>query len=74
MAIQQSKCSCGEAVEIRTGTDKIATMRTDGKQAVYPDDTNKAYSIFRCKTCLQPLDQTCPGYEYGESPSQGASK
>ena len=68
MAIQQSKCSCGRAVEIRTGTDVIATMRMDGKQAVYPEDTDKWYSIFTCRSCRRPLSKTCAEYQYEENP------
>jgi hypothetical protein len=68
--IIQSKCSCGTPVEIRTEEDAISKMRRDGKQAVYPDDKNKNYSIFRCKNCLEPLHVTVPEYEYESEASQ----
>ena len=64
MTIVQSKCSCGTPVEVRSGTDAISSMRTDGKQAVYPEDPKKNYSIFRCKNCMQPASETVPGYQY----------
>lgn len=60
MAVIQTKCSCGQLVEIRTGADSNDSFRTDGKQAVYPGETG--YNIFRCRECRQPLHESCPDF------------
>ena len=62
MAVIKTSCECGQAVEIRTGSDSTSSFRTDGKQAVYPNESG--YCIFRCKSCRKPLDKTCPAFSY----------
>lgn len=63
MAITHTKCTCGTPVEIRSNGDANPNYRKDGKQAVYPGESG--YSIFRCRTCLEPLHQTVPAFAYG---------
>jgi len=62
MSVIQTKCSCGQPVEIRTGSDAHFSRRCDGKQAVYPGENG--YSIFRCKSCHECLDETVPEFAY----------
>lgn len=62
MPVIQAKCSCGQPVEIRTGRDADSRYRCDGKQAVYPGE--KGYSIFRCCSCLECLDETVAEFAY----------
>lgn len=62
MPVIQTACSCGKAVEVRTGADADPNYRKDGKQAVYPGESG--YSIFRCRACLQPLSETCAEFAY----------
>lgn len=62
MAIVETECSCGEKIEVRTGSDSKSDFRKDGKQAVYPGESG--YCIFRCRVCLEPLHQTCPEYAW----------
>lgn len=64
MSVTQTQCTCGKEVEIRSGVDVIFTMRGDRLQAVYPEEVGKHYSIFRCKSCLEPLHQTVEQYHY----------
>ncbi len=66
MAIIQTNCSCGQPVEIRTAADSSSDFRRDGKQAVYPGEDG--YCIFRCQSCGQPLDETCPEYAFEVNP------
>lgn len=62
MAIIHTNCTCGKAVEIRTGSDANSNYRKDGKQAVYPCEGG--YCIFRCSQCLEPLHQTVPAFAH----------
>ena len=62
--IIQAQCTCGTKIEVRRGVDVTFTMRSDKMQAVYPEDIGKLYSIYRCKTCLEPLHKTTKEYEY----------
>lgn len=71
MAIIQTQCTCGTLVEIRTSGDAETIYRKDGKQAVYPGESG--YSIFRCRTCLEPLSQTVPEFAY-DLPQVGAEQ
>lgn len=73
MSITQTNCTCGILVEIRTGKDVICTMRSDRKQAVYPDDENKHYTIYRCRSCLQPLHTTVIIFDYSDMLTKGAT-
>lgn len=63
MAVIHTNCTCGKAVEIRTGKDSDSRYRKDGKQAVYPGEDG--YCIFRCRQCLEPLSETVPAFAYG---------
>lgn len=65
MALIRTNCTCGKAVEIRTGQHADNRYRKDGKQAVYPGESG--YSIFRCGQCLEPLSETVPAFAYEES-------
>jgi hypothetical protein len=68
MSIIKTACSCGQSVEVRTGSDSEGrSFRRDGKQAVYPGESG--YSIFRCRSCSEPLDSTCPEYAYSPVPA-----
>jgi hypothetical protein len=69
MAVIESKCSCGQPVEVRTGSDSGDSFRSDGKQAVYPGETG--YNIFRCRACLQPLHDTCSDFSFADKGSVG---
>ena len=69
MAIENTECSCGEKVTVRTGSDAKTMERKDGKQVVYTGDenkySNKEYDIFRCQGCGKPINETCKAAAYG---------
>lgn len=65
MAVIHAACSCGNSVEVRTGADADPSYRKDGKQAVYPGESG--YCIFRCRSCMRPLSETCAEFAYGEA-------
>lgn len=64
MAIIADKCKCGQPITVRTGADSTSKFRVDGKQAIYPDDLDRNYTIFRCKSCLEPVSETVASFNY----------
>lgn len=70
MAIINDACSCGQAVIVRTGDDSRVFNRADGKQVIYPDEltvngTGAECNIFRCRSCGEPISETCKAAAYG---------
>ena len=60
--LKKSNCECGEAVLIQRNVDRC--LRMDGKRIFYPDNKDDSSCIFRCRTCLKPIDKTVPGAEF----------
>lgn len=68
MAVINDQCAkCSTAITVLTGVDVTTTSRRDGKQAIYPDEPvtiDNNYSIFRCRCCMSPADETVKSYAY----------
>lgn len=63
--IRKAKCSCGQPVLIEF--DSKQTCRRDKKRIFYPDQPDIAgLCVFRCKSCHEPIGDTCPDAAYGE--------
>ncbi|MCP3686517.1 MAG: hypothetical protein GY861_28090 [bacterium] len=58
----ESKCSCGQKVLIDRDANNGGVRRTcrrDGKRVFYPGEEDKGICVFRCSSCLKPIDETC---------------
>jgi hypothetical protein len=50
------QCSCGVPVTLIKGSRR--SFRTNGDQYAYTSEGGDAYSIFRCRGCGEPIDET----------------
>ncbi|OUD77262.1 hypothetical protein XM73_c20614 [Vibrio vulnificus] len=62
----QDECTrCNEAISVEMNTPPARTVRNDGKRPFYPDSDHKnATTVFRCRQCLEPVDQTVPSAKF----------
>jgi hypothetical protein len=63
--ITESACTCGQKMLIEHDAEQ--TCRRDGKRIFYSHDEGTGRCAFRCRSCRQPVNETVPGAEYGES-------
>ena len=65
--IIETKCKCGEPINIEIDCEWARTCRTDLIRPFYPDTSHAAYSTqFRCRSCGKPVNETVPEAAYGE--------
>lgn len=51
-------CSCGRAV-IKVLNSKVPTFRRSGIRYAYPEDIDTSrWDIFRCESCVKPIEDT----------------
>lgn len=81
MGIVTDKCVCGEGISVELDCQRRVS-RTDKKRPFYPDQelpegldptkySKHSISVFRCRGCGEPVDETVPAAQYAikDSPS-----
>lgn len=73
--VVRDQCSCGEPISVELDCPR-RTIRTDKKRPFYPDEglpdgldpqnySEHGSSVFRCRKCGEPVDETVPAAKYG---------
>ncbi|ENO3963803.1 hypothetical protein ACBH03_001814 [Vibrio vulnificus] len=64
--IIRDECTrCNEAISIEVNTPPSRATRTDRKRPFYPDtDHQNATTVYRCRQCLEPVDNTVPSAKF----------
>jgi hypothetical protein len=73
--VVRDRCSCGEPISVELNCPR-RTIRTDKKRPFYPDEglpdgldpqnySEHGSSVFRCRKCGKPVDETVPSARYG---------
>lgn len=73
--VVRDQCSCGEPISVELDCPR-RTIRTDKKRPFYPDEglpdgldpqnySEHGSSVFRCRKCGEPVDETVPSAKYG---------
>lgn len=72
--VVRDQCSCGEPISVELDCPR-RTIRTDKKRPFYPDEglpdgldpqnySEHGSSVFRCRKCGEPVDETVPAAKY----------
>ncbi|WP_421220316.1 hypothetical protein [Aeromonas enteropelogenes] len=72
--VVRDQCSCGEPISVELDCPR-RTIRTDKKRPFYPDGglpdgldpqnySEHGSSVFRCRKCGEPVDETVPAAKY----------
>lgn len=72
--VVRDQCSCGEPISVELNCPR-RTSRTDKKRPFYPDQglpegldpqrySEHGSSVFRCRKCGEPVDETVPAAKY----------
>lgn len=60
-AFINSKCNCGEPIQIELNCHSTRTCRSDLKRPYYSDnDFKNSTTVFRCRSCSEPVDISVP--------------
>lgn len=73
--VVRDQCSCGEPISVELDCPR-RTIRTDKKRPFYPGEglpdeldpqnySEHGSSVFRCRKCGEPVDETVPAAKYG---------
>ncbi|MCZ0752532.1 hypothetical protein [Aeromonas enteropelogenes] len=73
--VVHDQCSCGEPISVELDCPR-RTIRTDKKRPFYPGEglpdgldpqnySEHGSSVFRCRKCGEPVDETVPAAKYG---------
>ncbi len=73
--VVRDRCRCGEPISVELNCSH-RVFRADKKRPFYPDEdlpegldpkkySKHGISVFRCRKCGEPVDETVPAAKYG---------